>query len=285
MDLSSELGKQSKAILEEIIEGRIEEREAPKKFFLNELVGTVITVISVVSAVVTAGAAIGALAAGQAFAVPALSQTLNAVTSALSAVQAAYNGDWSGAIFNAGIAALGFAGQSAGFAGKSNEIQRLQRVASGIYHGTNAVESGDGITGFLQFTQAALPGVLPEYSYLSDVGLAVHNGVQAAEEDEWFSAFSSFLSAVITLGTEVSKSQISSGDTTPLISPDLLNVLNIAETALNLGLGIATVIEEDSLEGWLSGIQQIAAVTGYVGNKQQIDELDKAILTQEAKSL
>ena len=287
VDLSSELGKQSKAILEQIIEGRIEERKARKKAFFNELVGTVITVIAVISAVVTAGAALGALAAGQAFAgVPALSQTLNAVTSALSAVQAAYNGDWSGAIFNAGIAALGFAGQSAGFAGKSNEIQRLQRVASGIYHGTNAVESGDGITGFLQFTQAALPGVLPEYSYLSDVGLAVHNGVQAAEEDEWFSAFSSFLSAGITLGTEVSKSQISSGDTTPLISPDLLNVLNIAETALNLGLGIATVIEEDSLEGWLSGIQQIAnAVTGYVGNKQQIDELDKAILTQEAKSL
>ncbi|MCC5633350.1 putative Ig domain-containing protein [Nostoc sphaeroides CHAB 2801] len=96
VDLSSNLAKQSKEILEQVIGGRIEERKAREKAAVNNILGTITTIINVVGTILsfTPLAPIGA--------------TLKVVSSALSAVQAAYNGDWAGAIFNTAMAVVGY---------------------------------------------------------------------------------------------------------------------------------------------------------------------------------
>jgi hypothetical protein len=96
VDLSSDLAKQSKEILEQVIAGRIEERKVREKATVNNILGTVTSILNVVGTILsfTPLAPIGA--------------TLKVVASATSAVQAAYNGDWAGAIFNTAMAVVSY---------------------------------------------------------------------------------------------------------------------------------------------------------------------------------
>jgi uncharacterized protein YdcH (DUF465 family) len=168
VDLSSELAQQSKTIIDQIITGRIAERKIRKKASVNEIFSTVTLVIAVAAAVITAGQSLylyatvpgitgtsAIAAASQLTAVVAL-QTVGA---SLSAIQSAYNGDWKGAIFNAGMAALGAAelggfklpdiglnqavkdlgikSVSESFKGFAN-FGEVRQFASGLYNGANS---------------------------------------------------------------------------------------------------------------------------------------------------
>ncbi|MGK7943001.1 MAG: LamG-like jellyroll fold domain-containing protein [Microcystaceae cyanobacterium] len=255
VDLSSELAQQSKTILDQIINSRVQERKARKKAAFNEIFGTVTLALSAVAAVATAGAS---LAAGN-LVQPAISTTLISISSGLSAVQAAYNGDWSGAVFNAGMAALG-AAELGGFQVPDlglglehiDKFSKIQQIASGVYNGYQSFEGGDGLTGFLSLTNAVFALGLPDYNYLSQAALSINSGVQLAEEDNWLAATASFLNAAVALGKNI---DFVNDD--PFWS-SVTEVLRAVELTLNFVSGIQTIIDDGSLEGWLQGIQQIA---------------------------
>nr|MDJ0510470.1 hypothetical protein [Crocosphaera sp.] len=295
VDLSSELAKQSKDILNQIIEGRIQERKARKKAFVNELLGTVTLVISVVAAVYTAGAALsafaGAIGQGATFAAATsiaataastaatgtFINTLTTIGASLSAVQSAYNGDWSGAIFNAGMAALGAANIANPKAelglGGIQSFKDAQQVASGLYYGYQATESGDNLSALLNVFSAALPiGNLTEYNYLSQAAFSINSGVQLAEEDEWLAATSNFLNAAFTLADNLSETF---GDDLA-VSTEVLDILSRVELAVNIGDGVQTISDDGSLEGWLRGVQGIAGgVTNYFQEQKEIEQKEE----------
>jgi Lectin C-type domain/FG-GAP-like repeat/RTX calcium-binding nonapeptide repeat (4 copies) len=265
VDLSSELAKESQQILSQIIEGRIAERKVRKKAFVNELLGTAILAISAITAVMTAGVALASSAligsttilGVSTAAITGVANTLTAISASLSATQSFYNGDIEGAIFHAGRAVLGFSGLS----GKS------QQIVSGLYSSYKASDSGEGLTAFLTFMGTTLP-LVSEYGYLAQASLSIHNGIQLAEEDNWLAATSSFLSAAYTLGKNLSKTFPETFGNNPgekpLFSDELLDIISQVKLGVNIASGIKTVIDNDSLEGWLIGIQDIASgLTDY----------------------
>ncbi|MCA2686159.1 MAG: VCBS repeat-containing protein, partial [Microcystis sp. M046S2] len=274
VELSDDLARQSQQLLSQIIEGRVKEREIRKKAFVNEVLGTAALIISTIAVVMTAGASLAAGTLVQ----TALSTTLSAVSASLSAVQAAYNGDWQGAIFNAGMAVISAYTADLQFSkeairasetlsqteqlaqiaklGLDDGIQYYQNintVASGLYYGYKAIESGDNLTGLLNLFNAAIPvSGLSEYSYLSQAALSVNSGVHLAEEDNWLAATSSFLNAAVTLGKNL---DFIANNT---LASEVTDILRSVELSVNLVAGINTIADDGSLEGWLQGIQQIA---------------------------
>ncbi|NCS48610.1 MAG: hypothetical protein GPJ29_11585 [Microcystis aeruginosa BK11-02] len=274
VELSDDLARQSQQLLSQIIEGRVKEREIRKKAFVNEVLGTAALIISTIAVVMTAGASLAAGTLVQ----TALSTTLSAVSASLSAVQAAYNGDWQGAIFNAGMAVINAYTADLQFSkeairasetlsqteqlaqiaklGLDDGIQYYQNintVASGLYYGYKAIESGDNLTGLLNLFNAAIPvSGLSEYSYLSQAALSVNSGVHLAEEDNWLAATSSFLNAAVTLGKNL---DFIANNT---LASEVTDILRSVELSVNLVAGINTIADDGSLEGWLQGIQQIA---------------------------
>ncbi|NCS11973.1 MAG: hypothetical protein GPJ08_12845, partial [Microcystis aeruginosa G13-09] len=274
VELSDDLARQSQQLLSQIIEGRVKEREIRKKAFVNEVLGTATLIISTIAVVMTAGASLAAGTLVQ----TALSTTLSAVSASLSAVQAAYNGDWQGAIFNAGMAVISAYTADLQFSkeairasetlsqteqlaqiaklGLDDGIQYYQNintVASGLYYGYKAIESGDNLTGLLNLFNAAIPvSGLSEYSYLSQAALSVNSGVHLAEEDNWLAATSSFLNAAVTLGKNL---DFIANNT---LASEVTDILRSVELSVNLVAGINTIADDGSLEGWLQGIQQIA---------------------------
>jgi Ca2+-binding RTX toxin-like protein len=288
VDLSSQLAKESQQILSQIIEGRIAERKVRKKAFVNELLGTATLIIAVAATAITAGAALsayaGVIAAGGTTAAASTAATaaiaanasivttLQTVGASLSAVQSAYNGDWKGAIFSAGMAALG-AAELGGFQlpdiGLTNAVKDLgyqsfegfqnfgqvRQFASGVYNGYQAIESGNTLAGFTSIVQAALaPFKESSYSYLYKASSSIYSGVELAKEDNLLGAASSFLNAVFTLGSNLSKTL---GEHFS-VSKDVLDIISNLELGVNAASAIKNVINNDSLEGWLSGIQQVS---------------------------
>jgi hypothetical protein len=167
IEISQELAQQSKQMLEEIIQQRVAERKARKKAFWNELLSTVSVVLALIAGVMMLfppTAAIGGLAIAQ------IGLVLSLVSGAISATQAAINGDWMGAIFNGIMAATSFVsgGLSQGLKAVANTAQKVwgmtqtvaskvmssikifQSLASGAYSGVRNILSGDSIMGFLQ---------------------------------------------------------------------------------------------------------------------------------------
>jgi hypothetical protein len=290
VDLSSALAKQSKDILEQVINGRIEERKAREKAAFNEIFGTITLAISALAAVLTAGAslAVNAAATGttatvfgvSASTISYISTTLKAVSASLSAVQAAYNGDLSGAIFNAGMAALGFASVSGATLpnsfqfGDVKTFKDVQLVASSAYSAYKVGESGDSLSSFLNIIAAALPlSGLSQYSYLSQAVLSINSGVQLAEDGDWLAATSSFLAGAFSLGAGLNGGQGSFGINLGA-SPQLLDIFSTIELAVNVVSGVEYIIEDGNLNGWLSGIQSLAsAVTDNINDQEAIDKL------------
>ncbi|MFM6629414.1 MAG: hypothetical protein ACKPJK_09140, partial [Microcystis panniformis] len=196
VDLSSELAKQSKTILEQILQGRIQERKARKKAFVNEIIGTVTLVISAASAVLTAGASLGinpalGLSAGT---ISSITATLNTINTSLSVLQAAYNGDWSTAIFRAGLSLAGSLGDIAGLS-----PQTVTALKTSINSAYVAYKGGDSIGVLLSAIQGvgaiAADGIdLSDLSKVSDaktllitasqISTVVHGGIQAIENGD-----------------------------------------------------------------------------------------------------
>ena len=154
VDLSSALAKQSKDILEQVINGRIEERKAREKAAFNEIFSTVTLVISAVAAVLTAGASLAANAASilgvSTTTISSLATTLKTLSATLSIFQAAYNGDWSTVIFKTGLALVGGLKDIAGLS--DTTVTALQTSINTAYV---AYKGGDSIGILLSAIQGA----------------------------------------------------------------------------------------------------------------------------------
>ncbi|MDJ1178445.1 DUF4114 domain-containing protein [Roseofilum sp. BLCC_M91] len=165
--MSEEMAANARNSLQQIIDQRIAQRKARKKAFWNDLLGTVTSVLSLVAGVMMLfppTALIGGLAIAK------IGLALSLVSGAISATQAAINGDWMGAIFNGITAATSFVsgGLSQGLKAVANttknvwgmsqavaskvmsSIKVFQSLASGAYSGVRSALSGDSIMGFLQ---------------------------------------------------------------------------------------------------------------------------------------
>ncbi|NEP78272.1 MAG: hypothetical protein F6K39_08795, partial [Okeania sp. SIO3B3] len=214
--LSKDLAQQSRTVLEEIIQKRIEKREAAKKSFFEKVLGIFSQILSILSTIA------GILA----FVFPPLAPLaagLIAVNGVASAVQAAANGDWMGAIFTVVTSAV-----SALTAGMSNvlsetaklTIQGLQSVASGAFSGVRSIMSGDAILGGLQilsgFAGAVADGVKGFFGQLTTVGqnalyqvfntlqsvpTMIYGSIQGIENGDWFGAISNIFNTVVTIGS------------------------------------------------------------------------------------
>ena len=292
VEMTAQMSEESENILTQIIDQRVEERKIRRKSSVNAYIGEIVTVIAVAAAIITAGVAIAGVAQGLTVSAAlssttspfasylTASTTLKTVGAAISAVQSAYNGDWSGAIFNAGIAALGAADigklpvPNLGLGLEHiTEFGQIQQVASGVYNGSQAFEAGDGLTGFLNLVSAALPIGAPEYSYLSKAALSINSGVKLAEEDEWLAATSSFLNGAFSLTSSLNGEKSSFGIDLE-ISPLILDIISTTGHSLNILSGISGIISSDSLEGWLDEIKNIAnSIENYYSQQGIVNEL------------
>jgi|GEM_PF-6278868 len=277
--ISNSLAEKSKQIIEQIVEARIVEREIRKKAFLNEL----ITVIGISLSVL--GTAFSLAAAAPFFAASAtilktISLTINLVNGVFKAAQSAYNGDWLGAVYGLTMAVtsfvsgnikLGLNGCDCSILGMSRDVAQdvlskintFQPLVSGLYNTIRSLESGDEIGAFLNVVGALSSVALDHlglekdtFSYqlinsLRNVPLMIHNGIQAFESDNWLSGINNIFNAVITLGQNFSNLLPET------IFPQVADVLSKIKFGGNVGLSLATAIDNNSFSGWLDGINSI----------------------------
>ncbi|NET41649.1 hypothetical protein [Okeania sp. SIO2B3] len=276
VDISQDLAKQSKDLLGQILEQRKEERKARKKAFWNELLSTVTLVVSIVAAALTLGASL-AVSAATITSMKSIAATLRTIVTVLNVVQSAYNGDWSGAIFNSLITAVGFSS----IPGKDTLI----KVTQGAYGAYQASESGDDILAFLKVVGTIASVALQNLENLEIIGkrdwqyqllnslqnvpIMVHTGIQAIENDDWLSATSNLFNALTTLGQNIGYTLADK------LTESVVGFFHDAELVGNLGIALVGVIEEDSLIGILSGINSgLNAVNIY---KQKNESLAKEL--------
>ncbi|MEA5533108.1 pesticin C-terminus-like muramidase, partial [Crocosphaera sp. XPORK-15E] len=271
VDLSSELAKQSKDILNQIIDGRIQERKARKKAAFNEIFGTITTVLAVAGVLFTGGATLGLYSATSTLAT--LGTNLTLASGALSAVQSAYNGDWTGAIFSLAMTVVSYqisnikaelsqAADLVDIADKANDIdalweatialsdledallptlknlQTFQAAAQGAYNTYRAIDSGDGTLAFL----SAIQGV---------ANVVAIDGVNIGETLDKSVNFSNFEKALITAG------QVSVATYQAIEAIETGNLLSgfdsITKIAGTIGTNFATELTQDNISNdWLT---------------------------------
>ena len=220
VDLSSELAKQSKQIIGQIIDGRVAERKVRKKAFVNETLGTATMILAIAGTVLSGGVTLGLYTSASTLA--SIGATLTVASNAISAIQAAYNGDWGGAIFNAAMAVVNYqisniqselanADKAIDVAEKANdfdalweatfafddlnntllptlkELETFKSGLEGIYNSYRAIQSGDNTLAFL----AAIQGVA---NVITIDGLGVNEILGNTKN------FSNFEKALITAG-------------------------------------------------------------------------------------
>jgi hypothetical protein len=288
LEISQQLAEQSKDILNQIIQQRIEEREIRQNSFINSIFGTVSTVLSIIS-----------------FIPSPVSLALQLASATVGAVQAAYNEDWLGAVFKAAMGVANFVGNSIKAAQTANNppasvlgmsmdtanevlshINTYRPIASGVYgglKGLEAIDNGDEIGGFLTILSELstiaidpledfLPDGTNSFSYqivnsLQEIPLLIHTTIQAVEDENWLQAIESSLNGVTRLGKNLS--QTLSDDE---IFETLNHALNNINLVGNISLEIIGAIEEDSLSGWLTGIEGIIeSWTSYEGEEQVLE--------------
>lgn len=202
VDLSSELAETSKQIIDEIIDGRIEERQTREKAFLNDLLGTITTALDLASTVLLFTP------------LAPFASTLKLASGLLSAVQAAYNNDWAGAIFDAGMAVLSYGLDNAKVelklandARKADDViktlestvksfQTAEIALDAAYASYQGYESGDTTLALLQAVKGAADSISMNISTddiplstnilvtAGQISVNAHQGIQALEDDE-----------------------------------------------------------------------------------------------------
>ncbi len=265
VEISSDLAKQGKEMLDQIIEQRIAERKARKKAFWNKILGIISQVTGILSTVL--------MILSPAF--PALipfSIGLGAVSGAINTIQAVINGDWMGAIFSGvmtGLTAVsGGLGQmaSAGAKAAAQTIKTLQTIASGAFAGARSIMSGDSIMGFLQIlgsvASAASAGMssfinqcsgtlknvmLSVVQSLQQAPQMIYSGIKSIQSGDWLNAIGNFFKGAMAIG------QSFAGNFNKAVAGILENISKVGNTALYLG----NAIKDGGIEGWLSGLDGI----------------------------
>ncbi|MFM7716984.1 MAG: hypothetical protein ACKO7A_31035, partial [Microcystis sp.] len=99
VDLSDDLARHSPSIFSQIIEGRVKERRIRKKAFVNDILETYARVNEITGTVLSL--------AGYVFPPAKAGATIIFIHAGLvRGIQAAYNGDWKGAMYQIGMASL-----------------------------------------------------------------------------------------------------------------------------------------------------------------------------------
>ncbi|MFM6518180.1 MAG: hypothetical protein ACKPIC_16840, partial [Microcystis panniformis] len=200
VDLSDDLAQQSQSILSQIIEGRVKERRIRKKAFVNdiletyarvnEITGTVLSLAGYVFPPAKAGASIAFIQAGF-----------------IRGVQAAYNGDWKGAMYQIGMAslkalALEYGGGGSIFGFTPSELQTLQQFQIGLstaYNTYNAYKSENYALAFVSLAKGAADIAAMEFQTKGANGKPILvDGKPTSTLDG--SGLSSFQKGIITLG-------------------------------------------------------------------------------------
>ncbi|MBW4497784.1 MAG: S8 family serine peptidase [Oscillatoria princeps RMCB-10] len=273
VDISEDMAKQAKEMLEQIIKQRIAERKARKKSFWNKILGIVSSVLSLVGTVLT-------FIPGANF----IGLALGAIGGAISAVQAAINGDWMGAIFSAVMAGANFIGGSIGNALKAGQqmimgmtkavaqkvfttIKAFQSLASGAFNGVRNLLSGDKIMGFLQIVgglagaatsglqNAILNSPLGEFGYkvvdsLSKAPTLIYGGIKAIQSGDWVSGIGNIIKGIVSLA-KTWTNDFNDGNESPGEK-----IANILENVSSAGIGVSKFIT-GGLEGLLEGLGDI----------------------------
>ncbi|MGK7922840.1 MAG: hypothetical protein AB4080_22845, partial [Trichodesmium sp.] len=260
VDISEDLAQQSRGILEQIIDQRIAQRKARKKAFWNELLGVVSTVIGIVGTIIsfTPLAPIG--------------WALNAANAGITAIQAAINGDWTGAIFGAVMGGLNAI--TAGFGnvlsqGAKTAIQGLTSIAKSAYEGVRSIQSGESIFGFLQILSgvagAATSWMKPfinkcssitkklmvqVFKSLEKAPVQIYKGIKGIEEGDFLAGISNIFNAAISIGQNFA-------GVFNQTAADFIDYLGSAgKTVLELG----KAIDKGGIHSWLNGIGNIAGI-------------------------
>jgi len=263
VEISSDLAKQGKEMLDQIIEQRIEQRKFRKKMFWNKILGIISGVIGLLSAIT--------------FFIPGLqplSIILGAASAGINAIQSIINGDWLGGIFSIVMAGVNVVTAGMGNAltkGAQLAIKGLQSVAAGAFNGVRSMMSGDNIMGFLQIlggvAGAASSGLssfigqcpsmiqqmmVQVFNSLQSVPTMIYSGIKSIQNGDWFSAIGNIFNSVITLGTNFAG----------VFNSTAGKVFEYLGKIGNTGLAIGGAIKEGSIEGWLSGITSIIGMWG-----------------------
>ena len=237
VDISSDLAKQGKEMLDAIIERRVAERKARKKAFWNKILGIISGVISIFGTILSFTP------------LAPLGIALNFVSAGIGAIQMLINGDWMGA-----LAQVLFGG-----------------FGSSVYQGVRSIMSGQGLMGGLQILSgfasvftAGLGNFVNQASStlqqvlfqvvksLQTVPLLIYNSIESIKNGDFFAAISNIFNTVITLGTNFGG----------VFSDTAAKAFEYLGKIGNTGLAIGGAIKEGSLEGWLSGINSIIGMWG-----------------------
>ncbi|MEZ2239478.1 DUF4114 domain-containing protein [Microcoleus sp.] len=283
VDISEDLAKQSKEMLDQIIKQRVAERKARKKMFWMKLLGIISTVLGIMATIATIGG-FAPLAIG-----------LGAASAGISAIQSAISGDWMGAIFSVVMAGVNVVTAGMGNAISATAmktIQGLQNVATGAFNGARSIMSGESILGALQilggFASAVTPGLKSlidkcspaiQKVMVSIIGSLqkapelIYKGIKSIQKGDWFAAISNIFNAVLAIGKSFA------GNFNKAVEGILKTVDKVGNTALYLG----NAIKDGGIEGWLSGIDGILGLWKDDLGKlvKDIKEKDKFTSTQE----
>ncbi len=306
VNISKELAKAAKDILDEILDYRKKQREQRKKAFWQMILNIGMTVLGVISLIVAPFA-------------PMVALGLNLVKGMISTVIAAINGDWMGAIFSGVMTAASFvsgalgniinkAGNCVCVFGTSiakstlqnikNGIDALKNLATGAYNGAKSIMSGDKILGALQILGGlagaattglgdaikSLPGgdmIFKVIKELEKTPITILNGIRTIQNGDTFNGISAILGAVLSTGKNLT------AGTGPDCNCDGKEdsasfAYKLFSTLGNLNSSASVVvnkfIREGGVNGWLTGIGDLTNIwKADLGNLIQNSSLSAGV--------
>ncbi|MEK0185934.1 hypothetical protein, partial [Microcoleus anatoxicus] len=260
VDISEDLAKQSKEMLDQIIKQRVAERKLRKKMFWMKLLGIVRNIIGILGFIL------------QFTPLAPLGIALNLANAGIGIIQSAITGDWAGAIFQGVMAGVGFLTSAIPLPpGLTTGIQALMGLAQGSFDGIRSIMSGQGIVGFLQIlggvasaitsglssfiksTSTAMEQVvLQVFNSLKTVPLQIYGAIEGIKNGDWVAGIGNILNAVGTLGSNFAGIFNNT-------AAQVFNFLNDAGSSVKV---IGNAIKEGGIEGWLSGINGMLGIWG-----------------------
>jgi len=288
VEISKDLAKEAKKLLNQIIDFRKQERKARKKYFWNSLISMAMTVLSVISLIAP-------------YISPWLALGVALLQGAMGVISSALNGDWLGAIFNGVMAAASFvsgglgqiikkAGTAATVFGTKiatatlknvkKGIDALRTLAKGAYDGTKSIMSGESILGVLQIigslagaattglgsTIKNLPGgdmLFKVIKELEKTPIKIYEGIQALQDGDWFKGINKILGAVFSTGKNLTAGtgpdcNCDGKEDRPSHVHTVFDLLNKANISSNVVVN--KFIREGGISGWLTGIGDLVGV-------------------------
>ncbi|NCT64171.1 MAG: hypothetical protein GPJ03_14535, partial [Microcystis aeruginosa G13-01] len=283
VELSDDLARQSQQLLSQIIEGRVKERRVRKKAFVNDILDTYARVHEIIGTVLS-------------FIPPTapIGKGLLVHAAIVRGIQAAYNGNSQGALFNFGMAALqaltiqvpGDGNQLVSIWGfESSTVKTLSQLQIGLrttYTGYQAYKSGNYTLALLTAVQGIADITATEFdlgdptkvSQLSSlqkvlittgqVSVNAYQAVNAIQNDNWLSAISSIASIAGKVKTNFQgeikdflDKQTGSFDYNKLLKDNIgLNFDELQKTFKTVG-ALYTAHSDGSYESWYAALNTV----------------------------